>query len=198
MTILLLIIALLRKTSIGSWLQLSPRTFFRWLVVATVIASTAGCLGYKIGTKAIYRQDIRTVHIPVIRSESFRPELGVMLTEALQKEVERRTSYKITNAETADSVLTCRLTGDAKRVVGETRQDDPRIIESVMKVELSWTDRRGLVLIETRFLPPGEIAYYFSDHSNFIPEAGQSMATANMRVVERLANHIVDQMEARW
>ena len=59
-------------------------------------------------------------------------------------------------------------------------------------------DRRGIPLIETRFLPPGESTFYFAENVDFVPEAGQSISTANQRVIERLANHIVDQMEARW
>ena len=163
-----------------------------------VLVCTVGCAGYKIGTRTLYRTDVRTVHVPIIKSDSFRPELGVMLTEALQKEIERRTSFKLTNIETADSVMECRLTSDSKRVVSENSFDDPRILQSILTVEVKWTDRRGMPLIETRFLPPGESTFYFAEHVDFVPEAGQSMSTANQRAVERLANHIVDQMEVRW
>lgn len=169
---------------------------FAFIGVALLLS--IGCAGYKIGTRNLYRNDVRTIHVPIIKSDSFRPELGVMLTEAVQKEIERRTPYKLTNVETADSVMTCRLTGDSKRVVGETITDEPRILQSVMNVEMSWTDRRGMVLVETRFLPPGEVTFYFSENTSFVPEAGQSMSTANLRLIERLANHIVDQMEARF
>lgn len=172
--------------------------FVARLFAACVLVLSIGCAGYKIGTRNLYRNDVRTIHVPIIKSDSFRPELGVMLTEAVQKEIERRTPYKLTNIETADSVMTCRLTGDSKRVVGETITDEPRILQSVMNVEMSWTDRRGMVLVETRFLPPGEVTFYFSENTSFVPEAGQSMATANLRLIERLANHIVDQMEARF
>jgi hypothetical protein len=65
-------------------------------------------------------------------------------------------------------------------------------------VEVSLVDRRNIPLIETRFLPPGETTFYFSENTDFVPEAGQSIGTANQRVIERLANHIVDQMESRW
>jgi hypothetical protein len=157
-----------------------------------------GCAGYKIGTRNMYRNNVRTIHVPIIKSDSFRPELGVMLTEAVQKEIERRTPYKLSNAETADSTLTCRLTADSKRVVSETNTDEPRLVQSVITVELSWLDRRRLPLIETRFLPPGETTFYFAENVDFVPEAGQSISTANLRAIERLANHIVDQMEMRW
>jgi hypothetical protein len=157
-----------------------------------------GCAGYRIGTRNLYRNDIRTVHIPIIKSDSFRPELGVQLTEALQKEVERRTPYKMGDFATADSIMNCRLTSENKQVVGETGTDESRLLRSSIAVEVSWVDRRNIPLIETRFLPPGETTFYFSENTDFVPEAGQSIGTANQRVIERLANHIVDQMESRW
>ena len=168
------------------------------VIFLIALASWVGCAGYKIGTRTLYRNDVRTIHIPIIKSDSFRPELGVMLTESVQKEIERRTPFKLANIETADSVMTCRITADSKRVVSETRLGEPRLIQSVMTVEVSWTDRRGMPLIETRFLPPGESTFYFAKNVDFVPEAGQSISTANQRVVERLADHIVDQMEVRW
>ena len=170
----------------------------RNLILLIALTSLFGCAGYKIGTRTLYRKDVRTIHIPIIKSDSFRPELGVMLTETVQKEIERRTPFKLSNIETADSVMTCRLTSDSKRVVSATNTAEPRLLQSVMTVEVSWNDRRGMPLIETRFLPPGESTFYFAVNVDFVPEAGQSISTANQRAVERLANHIVDQMEARW
>ena len=173
----------------------------RMVVLILVVVPTLwvmGCAGYRIGTKSLYRTDVRTIHVPIIKSDSFRPELGVMLTESVQKEIERRTPFKLANVETAESVMTCTLTSDAKRVVSETNTDEPRLIQSVLTVEVRWVDRRGMPLIETRFLPPGESTFYFAENVDFIPEAGQSISTANQRAVERLANHIVDQMESRW
>lgn len=171
---------------------------WRALIIALFLSTLAGCAGYRIGTRALYRNDVRTIHVPIIKSDSFRPEVGVMLTETVQKEIERRTPFKLANIESSDSVMTCRITSDAKRVVSETNLDEPRLLQSVMTVEVTWIDRRGQPLINTRFLPPGENTFYFAENVDFVPEAGQSISTANQRVVERLANHIVDQMENRW
>lgn len=166
--------------------------------VLTLVTLIVGCAGYRFGNRSLYRNDIRTIHVPVVRSDSFRPELGVLMTEAIQKEIERRTPYKLSDFATSDSVLNCRITADSKRVTAETPTDESRLLQSVMSVEVQWVDRRNVPLIETRFLPNGETTFYFADNENFVPEAGQSIATANQRLVERLANHIVDQMETRW
>lgn len=169
--------------------------FLMWVFLAVV---TQGCFGYRIGTRSLYRNDVRTINVPVVRSDSFRPELGVQLTEAVQKEIERRTPYKLADAAVADSVMAIRLTSDSKRVVGETNTDEPRLLESVVTIEMRWTDRRGMDLVTTSFPPPGETTHYFADRNDFVPEAGQSVATSFQRLAERLADHIVDQMESRW
>ena len=168
------------------------------LLASTFLLSLSGCFGYRIGTRSLYRNDVRTINVPVVRSDSFRPELGVQLTEAVQKEIERRTPYKLADAALADSVMAIRLTNDSKRVIGETNTDEPRILENVVTIELKWTDRRGMDLVSTRFAPPGETTHYFAERNDFVPEAGQSGATSFQRLAERLANHIVDQMESRW
>ena len=157
-----------------------------------------GCARYQFGLTNLYRNDIRTVHVPIVRSDSLRPDVGVRLTELLQKRIEERTPFKIVSDSTADSVLVCRLTSDTKQVVTETRTDEPRVLKSVMTVDCSWTDRRGNVLMENRFLPPGEVSLYFAQNANIIPEAGQSLATSQQQAMERLVDHIVDQLESRW
>ena len=35
-----------------------------------------GCAGYKLGNQNLFRPDVRTVHVPIIESESFRQGLG--------------------------------------------------------------------------------------------------------------------------
>ena len=69
------------------------------------VALLSGCAGYQIGNRPLYRPDIRTVHVPVVQSESYRRYLGERLTEAIVKEIELRTPYKVVDEASADSVL---------------------------------------------------------------------------------------------
>lgn len=168
-----------------------------WLTcIATV--SFSGCAGYQLGSGSLYNANIRTIHIPMVRNDTWRHNLGVQLTESLQKTVELRTPYKVIGSPNADSTLTCRVTSQAKRTVTEARTDEPRAVETLVTVELTWTDRRGNLLMENRFVPEGELAFYFIQGIDFVPEGGQSMATAQQRAVERLADQIVNHMESRW
>src|SRR5262245_35350210 len=65
-------------------------------------AILSGCAGYQIGNRALYRPDLRTVHVPVIQSDSYRRYLGERLTEAIVKEIELRTPYKVVGPDAAD------------------------------------------------------------------------------------------------
>ncbi len=75
---------------------------------------------------------IQTVHVPVVRNDTFRHDLGVRLSEALVREIELRTPYKVTGDPNADSTLTCRVVNEAKRVLTETDTDDPRAIDAAI------------------------------------------------------------------
>ncbi|MEY4568538.1 MAG: hypothetical protein RLY14_3508 [Planctomycetota bacterium] len=157
-----------------------------------------GCASYRWGASSLYRSDVRTVFVPMVRNDTFRPDINSRLTEAIQKTIELNTPYKLVNRESADSTLTCRISGDSKRVITETGTDEPRAVEELINVEAVWIDRRGLVLMENRFLPPGETALLFTQSVDFVPEAGQTLTIAQQRAIELLAQRIVSQMEMRW
>lgn len=170
----------------------------RVLILASLAAGLLGCAGYQLGNATLYNPSIRTIYVPVIRNDTFRPKLGVQLTEAVRKAIELRTPYKVVSNPNADSTLTCRVTTEAKQVITETGTDEPRALDALLSVELTWTDRTGNLLMENRFVPPGELSFYFIQGVQFIPEGGQSISTAQMRAMEQFANDIVSQMEQRW
>lgn len=162
------------------------------------LASLPGCAIYRFGQQSLYRPDIRTVHVPIVESDSFRRNLGERLTEALVREIELKTPYKVVGADRADSVLRARLVTENKRVINETGFDDPRDLETDYFVQLSWTDRRGDLIMNHCDVPASPLLINVSQVSNFVPEAGQSLSTAQQEVITKLAEQIVGQMEAPW
>lgn len=164
----------------------------------TLLLSVAGCATYQFGSNSLYNANVRTIYIPVVRNDTFRHEIGVQLTEAIIREVEMRTPYKVVGDPNADSTLTCRVSNQGKRVIAENAFDEPRVLNTSISVELTWTDRRGNLLLTNRFVPVGELSFYFIQGADFVPEGGQSMATAQHQAVEQLAQQIVSQMETRW
>ena len=85
-----------------------------------------GCIGYQVGTGSLYAPDVATVYVPMIDSDSYRRDLGERLTEAVDKEIELKTPYKVVSTPDADSVLSIRLVNDTRRTLVENAFDDPR------------------------------------------------------------------------
>ena len=95
-------------------------------IALTGLLAICGCAGYRFGDQGLYPAEIETIHIPVFQSSSFRRDLGEQLTEAVVKEVEKRTPYRVVPDANADSVLLGRITHEGKRLLLETRRGDPR------------------------------------------------------------------------
>ena len=155
----------------------------------------SGCAGWQVGQRSLYRPDIATVHVPIVQSDSFRRGLGERLTEMIVKEIELKTPYKVVDAASADSVLACRIVSESKRVLSETRNDDVRDIETDFFVQMSWSDRRGDLISGGGRIPFAPLLLNISQPATFVPEGGQSLATAQQEALHRLAEQIVGQME---
>lgn len=162
------------------------------------ICSTVGCASYQVGARTLYAPDVDTVYVPMIESNSFRRDLGERLTEAVIKEIELRTPFKVVGNPDADSILSARLTSDTKRITVENQNDDPRVLEMGLVVEVTWLNRRRqpIRLPASIALPPELVT--MSQTATLVPEAGQSVATAQQQAIERLAQQIVSAMEEPW
>jgi hypothetical protein len=158
----------------------------------------SGCAGYHVGNQGLYPTDIQTVHVPVFHSSSFRRDLGEQLTEAVIKEIEKRTPYKVVREGDADSVLLGRITHETKHLLVETLTGDPREEEFNLTVNVRWLNRRGDLIRQGPPLPVPNDAVDITAASHFVPEYGQSTATAQLQAVQQLAQKIVDLMEAPW
>jgi hypothetical protein len=158
----------------------------------------AGCIGYHAGTNSLYAADVATVYVPMIESDSYRRDLGERLTEAIVKEIELKTPYKVVNTPDADSILSARLMTDTRRRVIQNAFSDPRVSETELRAEVNWISRRRQPLVPVQMIPiPAELLA-ISQTSNLIPEAGQSVATSQQESIQRLAQQIVATMEAPW
>ncbi len=150
-----------------------------------------GCASYHVGNQYLFRSDIRTVHVPVFESESYRRFLGQRLTEAVIKEIELGTPLVITEPQLAHSFLRGKIVNEGKSALGENRFDDVRVVGTDWRIEVTWTDRAGVPLMPRQVLR-------INRNEVFIPEGGQSLSSAQQQIIERLARDIVNQMEQPW
>jgi len=155
-----------------------------------------GCAGYMVG--GAYAPDVRTVHVPTFTTDSYRRGFELQLTEAVQKQIQSRTPYRLTKGPGADTRLTGHIVEVRKDVLTETRFDDPRELQLSLAVEVRWEDVRSGQVLSSRQMPLSSDAMQLIAHSEFAPELGHSLATATQDVTESLARQIVSMMETPW
>jgi hypothetical protein len=179
----------------------SRRQAALWMCSALAGAGTlalGGCAGYRFGAASLYPPDIQTVYVPVFESNSFRRNLSELLTEAVCKEIETKTPYKVVGSPQADSVLTGKIVNDTKRIIVEDQFDMPRETEMNLAVQVRWINRKGDLLNRATAVPVPQDLVTLSSAAVVIPEYGQSVATAQLQSIQNLAAQIVSMMEMPW
>ena len=159
-------------------------------VGALLVTVLAGCAGYQIGPQALFRPDVRTISVPVFESDTLRRNLGEWLTEAVIKEIEQTTTYKVVT-------LTGRIVRNGKHTLTENRRDEPNAIEHSLVVQIQWLNAQGGILIERTFGIPTPLVD-ITVTSELVPQAGQSIVTAQQHLIQNLASQIVGQLEMPW
>jgi hypothetical protein len=157
-----------------------------------------GCAGYQVGNWSLYPSHIETVSVSIFQTSSFRRDLGERLTEAVMKEIERTTPFKVVSAENADSTLTGQIVSDNKAVQFRDPTNGPRKIEHSLSVRVTWVDKRGKILRDCPPVPIEPECIAVTGQSELVPEFGQSTATATQQAIDRVARQIVGLMEAPW
>jgi hypothetical protein len=165
------------------------------MAACALLAAGTGC-GYNVG--APFNPEVRTVSVSIAQSDSNRRWLEYQLTEAVQQQIQQRSHFRLAKEGTADTRLSLRIVDLRKSALGQTRNSDPRELQMNLQVDAVWEDvRSGEILRQQGFeIPAG--ATRLAAQSEFAPEVGQSLATAEREVVSRLSRNIVDMMEMPW
>jgi hypothetical protein len=170
-------------------------------------------LGYT--TRPNYNTEIRTVRVPIFKNETYYRGLEFKLTEAVIREIELKTPYKIVTAGCpADTELTGKIITYSKNLVIPNQLDEVREMENTLAVEVVWRDLRpdhaGEFLSVQQPKPPSTEninppsppkdppKVLVQSLATFHPELGEGLATAQKRNVDRLAQQIVNMMETPW
>jgi hypothetical protein len=171
---------------------------WRAFTTLPVLLALSGCAAYQVGTESLYAPDIATVYVPMIESDSYRRDLGERLTEAVIKEIELKTPYKVVGTPNADSVLSARLVSDQRRVQAENVYDDPRLYQDSLFAEVTWLNRRRAPIVPMQTLDLPTELVTINQAATLIPEAGQSVANTQQQAIQRMAQQIVSTMEEPW
>jgi outer membrane lipopolysaccharide assembly protein LptE/RlpB len=171
-------------------------TLWATLLIALAAGLAASGCGYTIGSA--FQHNVQTVYVPIATSEDFRRGPEFQLTEAVQKQIQQRTPFRLANNESADTKLTLKIKSIRKTVLGTTAQNDPRELQIQYAVEVTWEDlRTGRILAQQKVSIEPEVTRLFTS-GEFAPELGQSLATGTQEAIDKMARQVVDMMEAPW
>jgi hypothetical protein len=175
--------------------------------LALMTAGSTGCTG-SLRNSAVNGQDggffgwhfhapfdtseVKTIAV-FIKSNTFRRDLQQMLTEAVIKEINLRTPYRVVaSPENADALLTATITSDNKNLVVEAPTNFARELNATLTVNANFTHNPPTDIEANR------IPTLVSETLNFDPEVGQTTLSAYNQVVASIAKQLVDMMEQGW
>ena len=169
---------------------------------ALLLLPTIGGCGYQSSGSAenkpagyqwssLYRQDVKTIAIPIFTNRTFYRDVEFDLSQAVASQVEAKSPYKIAPREHADTVLEGEVVSVRVRTVSNSAINSlPQEQLYVARVNFTWKDlRTGKILCERR---------NFEQTANQYPTLGEGRAVAEQDNVERMALAIVQELQAAW
>ncbi|MCA9279628.1 MAG: hypothetical protein H6815_10255 [Phycisphaeraceae bacterium] len=162
-----------------------------------VVCASLGCtninrpFGYEPGSA--HATDVQTVAVELFENQTFSRGTEVMLADALNKEIQLRTPWRIASPETADTVLQGVITRE-DLVPLTTGRETGMVQEMAVRLvtEFTWRDQRsGQVRVSRRSFIAAE---------TFIPSrrVGERIDIGRLGAVQELASAIVGELRADW
>ncbi|MEM1109110.1 MAG: LptE family protein [Planctomycetota bacterium] len=156
-----------------------------------IMFSGAGGCGYT--TAELFPDEYRSVAVPTFANRTFFRGVEFDLTEAVVKEVEQRTPYKVIDTNIADTLLNATITGVSTRQLSRTREAGlPQEVQVTVTVDFEWIDQRSGAKLATR--------RGFSSVGRYVPTqpVGESFEVGQHAAVERLARDMVSALRGGW
>ncbi len=167
------------------------------LALMTLVCSVlAGCsgdptLGYSAAST--YATDVTTIAVPVFENDTYDYGAETLLTEAIIKEIQQTTPWRVVNQGSADTTLDGLISRSdirrtaAKRGVGYAQEQAVEIA-----VDFEWKDNRtGQPLVSRRNFAAAEI------FAASLP-VGERVEVGRHATIQQLARDIVNELRSNW
>lgn len=163
----------------------------RMMVCLVALLMVFGSSGCAYSQKELFPDTVQTVAVPIFVNRSFYSRLELDISEALTKEIETRTPYKVTRRNSADTIIEGTILSVTQRQLSRQRGTGlPDEIEMQVEVNFVWKDlRSGEIIRERRG---------FRSVGRYIPArvVGDTLKVAEFEVAQRLATDLVSAMRA--
>lgn len=165
-------------------------------IAALATASLAGCAsdptkGYS--SASLFPDGISTVAVPIFTNDSYTRDVEFELTDALIKQLEVNTPYKVVSEGRADTILLGQIRKIELDQLSKSQQTglSEEVIVSVT-IDFQWKDLRSGRVIAGR--------ESFTGNGFFDPSrpTGEPIELGQFAAVQQLARDIVAELQAQW
>lgn len=137
--------------------------------------------------------EFRTVSVPIFENATFTPGIEAELTEAIIKEINARTPWRVTDSSSADTTLAGVVrTADLGRLSTDPRTGLVQELAVRVTIDFDWRDNRtGKVLRSRRS---------FTGVDTFVPArgTGERIDAGQRSAIDRLARDVVAELRSDW
>lgn len=161
------------------------------IILLLVVWQAGGC-GYRLsGNAGLYRDDVKTVFVPTVLNRTFYRSDSSQLTDALVREIQTRTPYRITDAGSADTSLEVTITQVRRSTTSRDRFTAlPNEQIYVVVVDFTWKDLRSGGTLVTR--------EHFEQTAPVYATLGEEDFHGSQEAAEALAAGIVEELTSDW
>ena len=171
-----------QKTSLMSCIN---SCLLRQLIcVAFVFVLVSGC-GYS--QKSLISRKINSIYITTFENNTFMRGIEFDIAKAVKDEIMSRTSLRIVQKDSADTILTGKIGGSAQSALSQSRDN---IVESSVSISASVT------LLDTR--TGRSMGGGAGGGASFIVDRGENVQSATEEAIANLARVLVDNLEEEW
>ncbi|MDB5356438.1 MAG: hypothetical protein JWN24_2891 [Phycisphaerales bacterium] len=171
-----------------------------WIVAAFLALAASGC-GYHMSgfgendasfhNKTLYRDDVRTVAVPIFTNRTLYPGVEMPLTKAVINQLEAQSPYKVVPQERADTILEGEITGVRISTTSNNRVSAvPQEQIYSLIVKFTWRDlRNGQIYTQQTG---------FEQTAPYYPTLAEDRWVGEQQNIERMALAIVQDLQADW
>ena len=163
------------------------------LAAHVVLAGCASSPQSGYASVSTYPADVATVHVPIFENTTFDRNIEFELTDAVIKEIQASTPYRLAAATSADTILLGRISRVERESLSRSRETglSEEVIVSVT-IDFEWRDLRSGRTIVGREEFTGDGLFVPSRPSSEPIELGQ------FAVVQELARDVVTVLRSAW
>lgn len=140
-----------------------------------------------------YREDIKTISVPIFENATFEHGMEAELTDAIIKEIHRTTPWRVAPRDAADTTLSGTITDAELRKLGT--QDKSGLVQELaveLTVRFEWKENRsGKVLVARRNFRAAE---------SFVPSNGakERLEIGQRSAIDQMARDLVAELRSAW